>query len=402
MPKLNMTQGRVDRAICLKGNSKTDYFDIKTTGLVLTVSSAGKKTYSIRAKNTQGRVIQRKIADASVVQLVEVKKIAIKLLTDLAKGIDPFEQKPMSPKLMDFSNDYLDFVKSYKRSWQTDESLLRNHINPAFGRKHMDQITKHEIITFCAKHRKTHAPGSVNRLLIILRYMFNLALKWEVTGIIKNPTAGIPMFEENNKLERFLTKEEVFRLYEIVRQSDNTMLKFIIPMLILTGARKREVLDAKWEDFDVEKRSWRIPITKAGKPRHVPLSDGALQILAAVHNDRKQWPPNRKTTPWVFANPKTAKPYVSIFYAWNTARKKAGLPDVRIHDLRHSFASFLINNGRSLYEVQKILGHTQIITTQRYAHLTQDTLLEAANTATQALNGLVKSDVLYLPEQQTT
>ena len=264
----------------------------------------------------------------------------------------------------------------------------------------MDQITKHEIITFCAKYRKTHAPGSVNRLLIILRYMFNLALKWEVTGIIKNPTAGIPMFEENNKLERFLTKEEVFRLYEIVRQSDNTMLKFIIPMLILTGARKREVLDAKWEDFDIEKRSWRIPITKAGKPRHVPLSDGALQILAAVHNDRKQWPPNRKNTPWVFANPKTAKPYVSIFYAWNTARKKAGLPDVRIHDLRHSFASFLINNGRSLYEVQKILGHTQIITTQRYAHLTQDTLLEAANTATQALNGLMKSDVLCLTDEQ--
>jgi len=81
----------------------------------------------------------------------------------------------------------------------------------------------------------------------------------------------------------------------------------------------------------------------------------------------------------VFPNPKTGKPYVSIFYSWNTARKQAGLADVRIHDLRHSFASFLVNAGRSLYEVQKILGHTQIKTTQRYAHLSQDTLIDAAN-----------------------
>ena len=82
---------------------------------------------------------------------------------------------------------------------------------------------------------------------------------------------------------------------------------------------------------------------------------------------------------WVFPNPKTAKPYVSIFISWDTARKQAGLADVRIHDLRHSFASFLVNAGRSLYEVQKILGHTQIKTTQRYAHLSQDTLIDAAN-----------------------
>jgi site-specific recombinase XerD len=91
--------------------------------------------------------------------------------------------------------------------------------------------------------------------------------------------------------------------------------------------------------------------------------------------------------PWVFANPKTLKPFVSIFCAWDSARKKADLADVRIHDLRHSFASLLINSGRTLYEVQHILGHTQVKTTQRYAHLSQDTLLAAANAATRALDG---------------
>ena len=133
------------------------------------------------------------------------------------------------------------------------------------------------------------------------------------------------------------------------------------------------MLDARWEDFDLDRQQWRIPVTKAGKPRHVPLSNGVLQLLASVPRDND--------CPWVFANPNTHKPYRSFFYSWNTARKQAGLSDVRIHDLRHSFASFLVNAGRSLYEVQKILGHTQVKTTQRYAHLSQDTLIDAANAA---------------------
>ena len=149
---------------------------------------------------------------------------------------------------------------------------------------------------------------------------------------------------------------------------------------ILTGARKREALDAQWRDFDIDRRDWRVPMSKSGRPRHIPLSEGVIQLLQTV--------PRFPDCPFVFPNPKTLKPYESIFNSWNTARKLAGLADVRIHDLRHSFASFLVNNGRSLYEVQKILGHTQIKTTQRYAHLSQDTLLDAANTAGVALSSL--------------
>lgn len=159
------------------------------------------------------------------------------------------------------------------------------------------------------------------------------------------------------------------------------MLKHIVSMLILTGARKREVLDAKWQDFDIERSTWRIPITKSGKARHVPLSDGALTVLSSV--------PIKQHTPYVFANPATNKPFISIYCAWNTARKQAGLADVRMHDLRHSFASMLINSGRTLYEVQHILGHTQVKTTQRYAHLSQDTLLDAANAATRAMGAVM-------------
>lgn len=122
-------------------------------------------------------------------------------------------------------------------------------------------------------------------------------------------------------------------------------------MLILLGARKREVLDSKWEDVDLRLGSWRIPKTKSGRPRHVPLSSGVITLLQSI--------PRMDNCPYIFANPKTAKPYLSIFNSWNSARIIAGLADVRMHDLRHSFASFLVNHGRSLYEVQRLLGHTK-------------------------------------------
>jgi integrase len=164
------------------------------------------------------------------------------------------------------------------------------------------------------------------------------------------------------------------------------MLKYIVPMLIVTGARKREVLDARWEDFDFERRSWRIHTTKLGRPRHVPLSDSAVALLNSV--------PRFERCEWAFPNPKTKEPFVDIYYAWNTVRKAAGLAEVRIHDLRHSFASFLVNSGRTLYEVQHLLGHTQIKTTARYSHLSQDTLLDASNAVTRAVGHLFMPTLL--------
>jgi integrase len=239
----------------------------------------------------------------------------------------------------------------------------------------MDEVSKKDIIHFIGQHAKTHKPGSVNRVIILLRYIFNLSIQWETIGVTKNPTAGIPLLEENNKNERYLSAQEANVLISALQSSENTMLQYIIPMLILTGARKNEVLKAKWVDFNFEQRVWRIPVTKSGKARHVPISDGVIHLLQSLPH----------TCDYVFANPKTHKPFVSIFCSWNTARKSVGLEDVRIHDLRHSFASFLVNNGRSLYEVQRILGHTQIKTTQRYAHLSNDSLLAAANEISKAV-----------------
>lgn len=357
---------------------------------MIEMRASGQRTWYLRYRDMRGKQRQFRIASSTDLGLQQVRKRADELRGQIALGKDPHAVKTMLkavPTLEEFVlQRYLPFVQGYKRSWKTDESLLRNHILPALGMRYLDEISKEDIIALHhGRREKGGAPGSANRLLILMRYIYNLALRWEVAGAERNPSAGVKPFEENNKLERYLSQEEARRLYEAVSVSESRMLRFIVPMLILSGARKREVLDARWVDFDLDNRLWRIPMSKSGRARHVPLSEGVLQVLADVAEEQETWVKPGKEMPWVFANPATGKPFVSIYYAWDTARRKAKLADVRIHDLSHSFASFLINNGRTLYEVQKILGHTQVRTTQRYAHLAQETLLDAANTAVVAL-----------------
>lgn len=335
------------------------------------------------------------IGSAELLTLTQARDMASKYKHQLALGQDPQDSKEILkaiPKLRDFIQEqYLPFIKTYKRSWTGDVGLIKNHIGPQFGSLCMDELKKQDVVAFINKQLLTHAPGSVNRVVILLRYIFNLAIRWETAGISKNPTAGIPILEENNKKERYLSPEEARKLIGALQDSWNPMLQYIVPMLILTGARKNEVQQAKWEDINWEQRIWRIPISKSGKARHVPISDGALLLLESI--------PRLEGCPWIFANPKTQAPYKSFYGSWNSARKSVGLSDVRIHDLRHSFASFLVNSGRSLYEVQRILGHSQISTTQRYAHLSQDTLLDAADAAHQMVGSMVHAVAPVKPEQ---
>jgi integrase len=380
MPKIALNRKSVDNAISTAGH--TNFFDARLSGFLLEVRQSGGKTFYIRYRDQHGRIRQCKVGSAQHLTVEEAREHARRLLARVALGEDPGEERATRRQVPTFSRfvteRYLPFAKTYKRSWQLDEALLRNHLLPRLGHLHLDEITRTDIIAIHQGRRADGAaPASANRLLTLIRYIFNLALKWELPGVAKNPTKGVPLFEENNKRERYLSQEEARRLHAALLESDNPMLRFIVPMLLMSGARKREVLDSRWEDFDESRRRWRIPMTKGGKARHVPLSEGMIRLLHAV--------PRIPGCPFVMPNPKTRRPFTSIYNAWQTARTAAGIPEVRIHDLRHSFASFLVNAGRSLYEVQQILGHTQVRTTQRYAHLSQETLLEAVNAATEAV-----------------
>ena len=386
MARVILTAQFVKSTVCPVGKKKIEFFDITTKSLSLEVRATGGKTYYRRYRDTRGRVRQLKLGDERDLSLADARVLAEKVGRKVALGEDPLEQKQLTrrvPTFARFIEDlYLPHVKSYKRSWSTDLSLLKTHLLPRFRERYLDEITRQDILKMRNDRIASGAaPGSANRLLIMMRFIFSLAIQWKLPGVTSNPAKEVPLLEENNLKERYLSIDEARRLYEAVSTSENTVLKFIVSMLVLTGARKREVLDSQWQDFDLSQRSWRIPLTKAGKARHVPLSAGALSVLREIQRI--------PDCPFVFANPRTRKPYVSFFCAWNTARIKAGLSDVRVHDLRHSFASLLINSGRTLYEVQRILGHTQVKTTQRYAHLSQDTLLAAANAATAAVGAVM-------------
>ena len=384
MPKLDLTQAFVKKTKVPESLNGIDHYDERMPGLLLKVLPSGRKTYYIRYKNPKKVNCQRKIGNAEILSLSQARALARRKLAEVAMGEDPFKDAPvnLSPTLEAFAeNDYIPYVKTYKKSWEMDISRIRNHLLPYFGTLRMKDIEKRDVVQLINDQLPDYKPGSINRVIILLRYMFNLAIKWEIEGVFRNPTAGIPLLKENNQVERFLSAEEAKALLIAIKASKNPMLQHIVSMLILTGARKREVLDAKWEDFDMERTSWRIPNTKAGKARIVPLSDTATALLTKLRK--------KKRSPYAFANPITLKPYKSIYYSWHTARKEAGLDDVRIHDLRHSFASFLVNAGRSLYEVQTLLGHTQIKTTQRYAHLSTTSLRAASNEVSLAVPELI-------------
>ena len=376
MPRLILTPSVVEAAECLEGKRKIDLFDLRTRGLMLEVRETGGKTYYFRYRSARGRTHQLKLADTRDVTLAQARQLADQYRNQLAMGEDPkeaIEALKAVPTFAQFvEEDFLPYIKAYKRSWQCDVSMLRNHLLPALGHLHMDIISRRDVQKLIIGRREIgKAPGTCDRVLILARHIFNCAMKWKTPGVTSNPAKEVELFKIDNKRERYLNEEEVHRLYEALQMSENPMLKFIVPMLLMTGARKREVLDARWDDFEYETRLWKIPFTKSGKPRYVPMSDGVLAILEAV--------PRIAGSAYVFPNPDTKKPFVTVHNTWDRVRKAAGLADVRLHDLRHSFASILINNGRSLYEVQHLLGHTQIKTTERYAHLQQDTLLRAAN-----------------------
>lgn len=185
----------------------------------------------------------------------------------------------------------------------------------------------------------------------------------------ENPTFGLSTAPDVQR-DRFLTPEETQRLIASINVDENKVAAQAIMLLLLTGARRNEITHAKWDYVDWGKRTLLVPISKTGRPRSIALNGQALALLRSI----TPIPGN----PYIFPSPVTGRPSASLHFPWARIRERALLDDVRLHDLRHSFASFLVNQGVSLYVVQGLLGHTQPRTTQRYAHLAQDTLLEAA------------------------
>lgn len=374
MPKAALTKSFVATAACAPGRNKVDYFDLDQRGFMLEVRASGGKTFYQRYTDERGRERQYKIGPADALTLEQARRKARIVLAQALLGEDPQDKRKelrAIPTLAELVRDrYMPHVKAYKRSWCTDETVLRIHILPPLGNLHLDEITGTAIADLIKAMRdKGYATGTTNRVLILLRYIFNLARKWKIPGIRENPTFGLSTAPDVQR-DRFLTPEETQRLIASINVDENRVAAQAIMLLLLTGARRNEVTHAKWEYIDWNKSSLLVPISKTGRPRTIALNGQALALLRAI----APIPGN----PYIFPSPVTGRPSASLHFPWARIRERAMLDDVRLHDLRHSYASFLVNNGISLYVVQGLLGHTQPRTTQRYAHLAQDTLLEAA------------------------
>lgn len=374
MPAQTLGDALVAELTCPPQRAHFEVFDTRIRGLYVDVLANGRQAFRVRYYR-DGKKRSLTLGDARLLTVAEAREQARAVLRKVLVGGDPrAEDIPEDgPTVATFYRErYLPYVMSYKRSWQTDETVLRHHILPALGERAMGRLSAPDIAPLvAAMRRRGYAPGSINRVLVLLRHGYSLAMRWRIDGITTNPARELKNLKEDNRLERYLTAAQTEHLLRAVRHSPNPLLGPIVAFLLFTGARKREVLDARWTDIDWSQRRWRIPRTKAGKVRHVPLSTGALAVLEALHDNAVT-----ETAP-IFANPRTGRPFVSVFHSWNTARRQAGLSALRMHDLRHSFASFLVNAGRSLYEVQELLGHADIRTTSRYAHLSQERLRDA-------------------------
>lgn len=367
------------------------------------VRESGQASFFIRyVSPVSGKKRALKLGDTAVWPTDKARQLAREKLALVDQGRDPGEERDEQrgcPTLAEVvAERYLPHVKTTKKSWDTDETLLRCQVLPVLGERRLSAITTDDVAGLLntmrhggkaggpkgrgkEKHAKgnDYAPSTCKRVRVLLVYLFNLAIHtWKIPGVSTNPASGIPDFPDTHR-QVFLTPDEIERLLEAGRPrpgmpSPHTLQ--IVMLLTLTGVRKANALLAEWAEFDLVRGLWNLPAhkTKQKKPQTIQLAQEVLNLL-------QQLPSRVAGEPYLFTNPRTGKPYGSVYHSWDSMRKQAGLSHVRMHDLRHTFASLLINGGASLFLVQTALGHSSPQMTLRYAHLAETTQRQAIQAA---------------------
>jgi integrase len=313
-------------------------------------------------------------------------------LTESRTAGGTFADPSNSPTLEAFSKTYLEsYARLHKkpRSVAEDRRNLDLHILPALGAKGLAEITAADIARFHTS--RGTCPSNANRCLALLSHIFSIGAKWGAipTGI--NPCRGIKRFRESIR-ERFLSAEEVVALGRALAEVDGATgdaredwrAVNILRLLIYTGARLSEILTLQWGWIHWDEGFARLPDSKTGT-KTVPLPQPALHVLRKVSDE------HGRQSKFVFPGARTGTHFTGIQKPWQRIRLKAGLPDVRIHDLRHCFASTAVAHGESLYLVGAVLGHRTTSTTQRYAHLALQPILDSAHRTSNRLAALMQS-----------
>lgn len=362
-------------------------FDDDLPGFGLRVFASGKKSYLIQYR-VPGGTRRYTIGLHGKFTPERARTRAAKLLAHVAEGGDPSKERAEARKaatIGDLADLYLaegpaEKANKKSSSWRADESNIRRHILPLLGGRLAASLMQADIAKFqaavasgrTAADEKTGfrgraivkgGKGTAARSLAVLAAMLQFGVG---RGLLPaNPAKGVEPYKAE-KRERFLSEMEVARLADTLAEMEedrtlNPTAAAAIRLLLLTGCRKGEILGLRWEWFDDEKGCLRLPDSKSGA-KVVPLAAAAQEILAGLPH----------VSDWVLPAARGDGHFVGLGKAWEKVRRRAKLDGLRVHDLRHSFASFAVADGATLYLVGKILGHRQTRSTEVYAHLRDD------------------------------
>ena len=371
--------------------------DMDIPGFWLVVTKTGKKSFVFRYRVGGGRagtVREPKIGDWPAMKVAKARNIAAEWSAQVRLGGDPGgarRAQRAAPTMEELFDRYLnDHARPTKKasSLAEDEQLLKDYLRPSFGRRKVHEVTRADVDRF---HKGlAHKPYRANRALALLSKAMNLAEVWGWRPDGTNPTRHVRKFAEKRR-ERFLSSAELGRLGEVLRRAERDgfltlparnglraaeervpISRFVVAairLLVLTGARRGEILGLRWAWINLAEGRAHLPDSKTGfKVLILPAS--ALAELSRL--------PRLPDNPHVIVGGKPGSALVNLKDPWKVIRECAEIEDVRIHDLRHSFASVGAANGASLQIIGALLGHSQPSTTARYAHLADDPLQAAA------------------------
>lgn len=401
MPVLKLTRRNI--AGIKPADRRVVYYDPDLIGFAMRVEATGRMTYFAEYRpGAGGRNVAKKrftIGTAQELTPEEARGRASEVLATVRLGGDPAAERKKERAVPSFKEFAATFLKDEAdrlkpATMRNYTSYIGKHLTPAFGTMQLDKITSADVARLHRKVGKTR-PTTANRLLETIGSIFRHAA---IAGHVQkgtNPASGIVAFREEGR-ERYLSPDELARLGETLALAETTGLPYeidetkpkakhapklenrvtiidrhacaAIRLLILTGLRMREVLHMKWSDIDFERGAALLPDSKTGR-RWTVLNAPTLALLKDLE----------RLGDYVIAGAERNKPRADLNRPWRAIRAHAGLDDVRIHDLRHSFASVAAGSGVPLQMIGKLLGHAQAATTQRYAHLADDPLKAASD-----------------------